>query len=207
MRRTLYPSLLVALVWALVSCATSGGLPRSGGAGATPPSGSVVPFATAVPSATPTASPTAVPAHPPTVAPEIVPTAPPAFCPVARPPDPPFVPPAPVTLFAGSVWHGTAALWTQPPRDGTWQGYTQKVLWWRQGYDCRGEPQPDLAVIGRRLDAPAPPLVASLATNAYNAADIGSAMLVGVRIPTSGCWEITGRYGGTTLSFVVWVAP
>jgi len=32
-------------------------------------------------------------------------------------------------------------------------------------------------------------------------------MLVGVDIPTIGCWEITGRYAGHTLSFVVWVAP
>ncbi len=49
-------------------------------------------------------------------------------------------------------------------------------------------------------------MVVSPATNAYNAAEIGSAMLVGVRIPTPGGWEITGQYGGTTLSFVVWLA-
>jgi hypothetical protein len=32
-------------------------------------------------------------------------------------------------------------------------------------------------------------------------------MLVGVDIPTLGCWEITGQYNGTELSFVVWIAP
>jgi hypothetical protein len=31
-------------------------------------------------------------------------------------------------------------------------------------------------------------------------------MLVGIDIPAAGCWEITGQYKGTTLSFVVWVA-
>jgi hypothetical protein len=95
--------------------------------------------------------------------------------------------------------------------DGAWRdlpysetGYTQKVFWWRQGYDWKAEPEPDLTVTGRRLDGEAPPLVASKATNAY-AADIGSAMLVGVDIPTAGCWEITGRIGEQELSFVIQV--
>jgi hypothetical protein len=30
-------------------------------------------------------------------------------------------------------------------------------------------------------------------------------MLVGVYVPTPGCWEITGEYRGEKLSFVVWV--
>jgi len=55
------------------------------------------------------------------------------------------------------------------------------------------------------LDAPALPLRVSKATNAF-ASDIQSAMLVGVDFPTLGCWEITGRYQGHELSFVVWVA-
>ena len=67
-------------------------------------------------------------------------------------------------------------------------------------------PEPNLKVIGRRLDAAAPPLMASKATNAY-APDIKSSMLVGVGVPTPGCWEITGRIAGDELSFVVWVAP
>jgi len=56
------------------------------------------------------------------------------------------------------------------------------------------------------LDATAPPLIVSKATNAY-AGDIGSAMLVGVDFPTLGCWKITGQYKNSELSFVVWVAP
>jgi hypothetical protein len=68
------------------------------------------------------------------------------------------------------------------------------------------EPEPALIVTGERLDAQAPPLTSSQATNAY-ASDIGSAMLTGVDLPTLGCWRITGRYGTAELSFVVWVAP
>jgi hypothetical protein len=80
----------------------------------------------------------------------------------------------------------------------------QKLAWWKQGYDWQAEPEPDLTVIGRRLDGEAPPLIASKATNAY-AEDIGSAMMVGFDIPTAGCWEITGSIDGQELSFVVQV--
>jgi hypothetical protein len=141
---------------------------------------------------------------------------PPAACPVTKAPDPPFVPPLPYSPsapFAGEFWHGTEALWTLLPADGTWpglphnpDGYTQKVFWWRKGYSWTAEPEPQLTVMGRRLDAPALPLHASKATNAF-AQDIQSAMLVGVDLPTLGCWEITGHYAGHDLSFVVRVVP
>jgi len=71
---------------------------------------------------------------------------------------------------------------------------------------CSPGDSQSIAVTGRRLDAPAPPLNVSRATNAY-AEDIQSAMLVRVDFPTPGCWEITGRYAGSELSFVVFVAP
>ncbi len=96
--------------------------------------------------------------------------------------------------------------------DGTWAqlphheaGYTQKLVWWRQGYDWRTEPEPDLTVTGRRLDVAAPTLVVSDATNGYHP-DVGSFMLVGIDLPTLGCWEITGQVEDQALSFVVWVA-
>ncbi len=141
---------------------------------------------------------------------------PPATCPVTRRPEPPFVPPSPYSPgapFTSEFWYGSEALWTSLNADGTWRGlpyqaggYTQKVFWWRKGYFWTDEPEPQLSVTGRRLDASAPPLRASKATNAF-AQDIQSAMLVGVDVPTFGCWEITGRYGGHELSFTVWVAP
>jgi hypothetical protein len=134
-------------------------------------------------------------------------------CPITRPQSPPFAPPTlKPDLDPGEFWHGSDGLWTAVRANGTWshlpfdsRGYTQKVFWWRKGYDVSKEPMPKLTVTGKRLDDIAPPFVVSGATNAF-AADIGSAMLVGVKIPTAGCWEITGRYGPEELSFVVWVA-
>jgi hypothetical protein len=116
-----------------------------------------------------------------------VPDDPPDTCLVTPPPGPPFTPPPPYSPQAPA-------------------GYTQKLAWWRKGYDWRAEPQPKLTVSGRRLDAPAPPFKFSDATNAF-AEDIGSTMLIGVAIPTLGCWEVTGQYVGRELSYVVWVAP
>ncbi len=146
----------------------------------------------------------------------IVPEKPPDTCPVTQPPDPPFTPPQPYSArvpWGSEFLYGTNSLWTALPRDGVWfwlphnpEGYTQKVWWWRKVYSWTKEPEPDLTATGRRLDADAPPLRASKATNAY-ADDIGSTMLVGVGIPTLGCWEITGQYADARLSFVVWVAP
>jgi hypothetical protein len=139
---------------------------------------------------------------------------PPDDCPLTQPSLTPFVPPPPNAPNAPyGFWYGTDALWTVVPSDGVWSSlpyyggtYSQKVLWWRQGYSWTEEPQPELSVTGQRLDASAPPLRASRATNAF-APDIQSAMLVGIDLPTDGCWEITGRYRDTELSFVVWVAP
>lgn len=139
-----------------------------------------------------------------------------ASCPVTRSSDPPFIPPPSYRQDGPSsdqFWYGTDSLWTALPEGGVWsalphnpEGYTQKLFWWRKGYSWREEPEPKLAVTGRRLDAPAPPLKASKATNAF-AEDIQSAMLVGVDFPAPGCWEISGSYAGSNLSFVVFVAP
>jgi hypothetical protein len=144
----------------------------------------------------------------------VVPYDPPNYCPVTQPPDPPFIPPPPYpTHLQSEYWYGTESLWTSLPLGRVWsglphnpEGYTQKVFWWRKSYNWRAEPEPNLVVSGQRLDAAAPPLNVSRATNAF-AEDIQSAMLVGVDFPTLGCWKITGRYRGTELSFVIWVAP
>ena len=139
----------------------------------------------------------------------------PADCPLTILQDPLFTPPSPYSDlgFEGEFWYGSNSLWTAVPKNGVWfglphnpEGYTQKVFWWREGYIWTEEPEPALTVSGERLDAAAPPLNASKATNAY-ASDIGSAMLVGVGFPTPGCWKVTGQYKTSELSFVVWVAP
>ena len=146
---------------------------------------------------------------------EVLPYDPPANCPITVPQDPPFVPPAPYDSlgFEGEFWYGSDSLWTAVRENGIWEalphnpeGYTQKVFWWRDGYVWTEEPEPALSITAERLDGPAPVLRGSGATNAY-AADIGSAMLIGVDLPTLGCWKITGKYRDAELSFVVWVAP
>jgi hypothetical protein len=139
-----------------------------------------------------------------------------AACPVTPAPQPAFVPPPPypaVVPAPGEFWYGTADLWTVGRDDGVWRdlpygdtGYRQKIFWWRQGYNGELEPEPKLTVTGERLDGPAPPLLASRATNAYHSS-FHWAMLVGVDIPIAGCWEITGQLDDHTLSFVIWVEP
>jgi hypothetical protein len=106
------------------------------------------------------------------------PSAAPVSCPVTRPPDPPFVPPAPYpatppSVERGKVWYGSDQLWTWLHADGTWEmargehGLFDKSFWWRQGYDWRTETTPGLRVTGRRLDAPAPAVTISNATNGF----------------------------------------
>lgn len=136
-----------------------------------------------------------------------------ASCPVTQPPKPSFVPPAPYptvppALYRDQFWYGTPALWTMLGPDGSWEGlpygdrtYSQKVFWWRRHND---ESQPQLTVTGKRIDGPAPPLVSSIA-NYGSRDDIGLFIVVGIGIPTPGCWEIAGHGAGADLSFVVWV--
>jgi hypothetical protein len=141
---------------------------------------------------------------------------PPSDCPLTVPQEPPFAAPAPYSpssSFDWDFWYGSHSLWTAVPQNGVWsalphnpEGYTQKIFWWSNLFSLKDELEPELVVTGERLDSAAPPLKASKATNA-SAADIGSAMLVGVDFPTAGCWKITGQYKKTELSFVVWVAP
>jgi hypothetical protein len=161
---------------------------------------------------------TAAEAPPPVEAARSVATRPnaaPASCPTTRPPDPPFVPPAPYppTPPSGNddkVWYGTSQLWTLLDADGTWEmaydehGLFDKSVWWRQGYDWRTEAAPRLRVIGRRLDAPAPAVAISDATNGFEPY-MGAFMLVGLELPARGCWELTGHYHGSSLRLVVWV--
>jgi hypothetical protein len=230
MRRLRYLLALVTMVGVLASCSSPDRAPEGRQAAAPIATGSAVPFAvssptntpppaptstpvvapTAMPISTPPATPTASPERLPTATPETLPTAPPAFCPVTPPPDPPFVPPTPVKLLGGNDWFGTEALWTQSRSDGEWPtpSHMAKFFWWRRDYDPTKEPQPNLIVTGRRLDAPAPLVTSGRATNAYNASDIGSAMLTGFILPSAGCWEITGKYEeATTVTFVIRIGP
>ena len=132
-------------------------------------------------------------------------------CDVTRPTDP-LVPPSgypnePPAGF-GSEWYGTPALWTNLDRNGeTWahlpstpDGLSQKTFWWSTDWVPEANPVPDITVVGTRLDAPGS-FEANHATNA--SAGMGTAMLVGVTIPSPGCWRLTGTYLDASLSIVV----
>jgi hypothetical protein len=135
-----------------------------------------------------------------------------AGCPVTPASSPAFIPPAPYPPNppSDSFWFGTEKLWTLLRADGTWQnlphsdsGYGQKLFWWRDGYNWTAEPQPKLIVTAKKLNVSAPVVSAPRASNGYRQEDWKSFMVVGIDIPTGGCWEITGRYGKDELKFVV----
>ncbi len=132
-------------------------------------------------------------------------------CPVTLAAERPFAEPSPSS--ASRFWYGSQALAVLLKTGGTWQGmgrerrYRDKLFWWRQGFDGRIDPRAPLRVTGRRLDADAPPADVSPVTNARNSDFGGWAMLTAVEFPASGCWELTGQYGGQKLSFVALVGP
>jgi hypothetical protein len=129
-----------------------------------------------------------------------------ANCPVTRPSDLPYTSTnsryARATPDPAYFLFGTDSLWTELPVDGVWRalplnpdGYTQKVFWWSKAYSSPS------AVSGtaRHMLAPAPPVHFS------TTGSIGDAMVIVQDFPAAGCWEITGIYLSTRLSFVVWI--
>ncbi|HEU6444676.1 MAG TPA: hypothetical protein VFL61_06425 [Gaiellaceae bacterium] len=56
---------------------------------------------------------------------------------------------------------------------------------------------------GLRLDAPAPPFGASI-PNGYGDNGFQS---TAITFPAGGCWEVTGRVGEASLTFVTLVIP
>ena len=135
-------------------------------------------------------------------------------CRTTEPPNPPFVPPAPYPPNApeGRFWYGTDALWTMLSVNARWtdnlngKGSVTKLVFWRRGFDWRTEREPALTITARRLDGDAPPVSFSHANAVFVTGDT-PAMMSGIRIPTAGCWELTARYAGHTLSFVVEAVP
>jgi hypothetical protein len=127
-------------------------------------------------------------------------------CPVTRPRR--WSPPAGVAgdaLFGGDAASGNGKLWV----GGLWPdgvieagpefvdaggSVGMKFGWWRQ---VPGR----LRISGRRLDGSAPPLRADV-PDGYDARGFQAS---GVWFPTEGCWEVTGRVGSTSLTFVTLV--
>ncbi|MEI9975737.1 MAG: hypothetical protein WDO73_28960 [Ignavibacteriota bacterium] len=119
-------------------------------------------------------------------------------CPVTKSPDFAFAPPSPYPEAKGkSFYVGTANLWVlvyPSPWRGLpyWpEGYRQKIVWWSEGCRAKTDPLPAIVIGGRRLDGNAPPLVV---TGANGSRTTVGFIMSGVNFPTSGCWEITGRF-------------
>jgi len=100
--------------------------------------------------------------------------------------------------------HGNGSLWTGLWPDGTvvfkpkGAGFVledgslaMKFWWWRA---VKGK----LIIEGRRLDGPAGPLRASIPKGYRDTGFQASALI----FPTEGCWEVTGRAGEASLTFV-----
>ena len=128
-------------------------------------------------------------------------------CPVTKSPDPAFVPPSPYPEAQGNSFYvGTPKFWvlvyTSPWRGlPRWpEGYRQKIVWWSEGYNAQADPLPEIALSGRRLDRNAPPLVVTGANGSWTTVDF---IMSGVNFPTKGCWEITGKFKGAEVKFVV----
>jgi hypothetical protein len=104
-------------------------------------------------------------------------------------------------------WYGSEALAVQLPPNGVWPStkpgseIAVKVFWWSAGF--RPGAESNLSVSIKELNGA--PLIArvSRATNAKAESLGGWAMLTGIDFPAAGCWEITGRYLGQELTFVV----
>jgi hypothetical protein len=151
--------------------------------------------------------------------PQATPTPAPTSHPVAAPAAGPGR--CPVTIANGDGppgegsspnYHGNGVLWTALPPGGIDKGGTpepdgstsQKYPWWTVG--TTGE----LTIQGRRVDAPAPPLRARIGSGVpetpFATVPGGRFWASGIYFPTQGCWQVTGRVGPTSLTFVVFMA-
>ena len=99
--------------------------------------------------------------------------------------------------LAVNIWPGGVVLMT--PSFGSKPGgpFGMKFPWWQA---VTGE----LTISGRRLDAQAPPLTADIGDGDIDG-EIGVFHPTGITFPTAGCWEVTGRVGEATLTFVTLV--
>lgn len=130
-------------------------------------------------------------------------------CLVTQPGEPAFVPQPPhpaIPPRRDGFWFGTRSLWTVLPGDGVWGQLAlgEKFWWWSEEFNIEEERTPEIVVTGRRLDGAAAPFRADEATHAY-APDLHQAMLVGVTLPTAGCWEFTAEYRSHRVVLVQWV--
>ncbi len=130
-----------------------------------------------------------------------------AACPVTFPNG--SQPPYPSLQYPGAPhspgYHGNGVLWAATGTGGKILVQPALVnadgsIEWKMGWH-RGE-HGKLTVTGRRLDAPAPPAQGYYDIEGYG--DIGF-QAGGITFPSQGCWEITGKVGEASLTFVTLV--
>jgi hypothetical protein len=98
------------------------------------------------------------------------------------------------SLWVGGLWpHGVIVMTGDDVGPDGRLG--MKFGWYRltNGY---------LKITGRRLDAQAPPASGVTFPGSYGQTGFNAS---GVIFPTEGCWQVTGRVGRVTLTFVTFV--
>lgn len=139
-------------------------------------------------------------------------------CPVTVPPQPALVPPEPYPPEPpfGQVWYGTPQLWTILDANGAvWSDLPvgtgphavgDKTLWFSENFStAEGEDfsgDADITLTAVDLDASAPTVVQAGGVPSFNP-HIKNFMLVGLGLPEPGCWEVTARYKGAELAYVL----
>jgi hypothetical protein len=104
-------------------------------------------------------------------------------------------------------WYGSHALAVNLPKNGVWPTTAPgaqiavKLFWWSAGF--RPGMESNLNVTIRELTGAPNTAVVSEPTNAGAKSLGGWAMLTGINFREPGCWEITGKYQGQELTFVV----
>jgi hypothetical protein len=115
----------------------------------------------------------------------------------------------PRTIAAGSPggWYGDDSFEVRLPDGGAWPTTAPgaliavKLFWRSAGFRPGMESNLDVTV--KPLNGAQATAVVSGTTNA-NAESLGGwTMLTGIDFPMAGCWEITGKYLGQELRFVV----
>ena len=104
-------------------------------------------------------------------------------------------------------WFGSESLAVAIPHSGIWHGmgsendFSDKLFWIADGFKPGLES--DFSLTGRHLRYDSIKPIISEATNARSSAFGGTAILVGLGFPVTGCWELTGTYQSQSLTFVV----
>ena len=99
------------------------------------------------------------------------------------------------SLIVGGLWpNGTIVFRPGGPGIVLPDGSLSMKFGWYRGDGLWGK----LTITGKRLDAPAPPLRADI-PDGYGDTGFQATALI---FPTEGCWQVTGKVGRTSLTFV-----